>query len=814
MTVPKWLIPVLAGVAALAVGVAAALFAVRFAEPERTVVEPQTIEAPVLAPIVDDGTTLEELVAGAGDEVPVSPTVGIRETIDPDSVPEGALPVEFADLLDELESADDPGDVVPPAAAPAPTEPTGDPCATGEAAEGECPAGTPGTIMALDGDLPPLQIWSSGANDADCPAADEPGTVRFWARANAPVTFDMRITQGDPRRQTLETTDEQVERWLEESAEGEAWISYCIEIADLVGDRTVHVYLDATDELGRFATRALTLPVSDGLEIPPTRIHPIGDSTVFVSAPHTARTALRLLAVGATGDGDPTCDYAARHLTFPTVREPVTETVSDEYLASRDYEPDYTRRTSATFAVPASTDLIVCVGWFPAPDTRPSFERNTPLRVSEYRMTSPDVVAPRVTVSEMVLTESVPEGGIRLIGTTENGQRCGYLEAPPFTRTDDNVVCDYGALLGRFDAGGSLRITTEVDTPEGEAVNHVLLDIGLLSCVDGCSGRVRSYDVPLSKFIRPSRICSDDCRINVGETAGIVRLRAVWPASTAGTGHGWQLGDWREGAPVLDRGETPLLDTTARVTVAPGAGEREFTASTAVTVDRPVRVSAELVAYTERPELCPRPGGTTTWSSAAAGMRHEVSFTGLCAGVAYEMVVTLAEADGTTTVYRSNRGADPTASFWIHAAFTTPGVPRTIVVADAGLAIGDPARVVSVDSFEVRVAGQSARIPAHSTEQRCWVGDLRGYHSGTTGITVGEAIPVTVRVELRDASRPVNAETPVFPTRCVPEPGWTASERIEMTGWLSYDELVAGPTITLTDPETGYVATIVLSDHL
>src|SRR5690606_18474551 len=124
-------------------------------------------------------------------------------------------------------------------------------------------------------------------NDA-CPAPDV-GAVRFWARTNAPVTFNLRISQGDPRRQVVETTDEQLERWTADSAPGEeTWIEYCIEIVDLLQDVPVFVYLDATDELDRRATRALTLQVSDGLEIPPTRIHPIGESTVFVSAPHRA----------------------------------------------------------------------------------------------------------------------------------------------------------------------------------------------------------------------------------------------------------------------------------------------------------------------------------------------------------------------------------------------------------------------------------------------------------------------------------------------------------------------------------------------
>lgn len=813
MNVPKWLIPVLATIAAVAVGVASALFAARFAPPETVTAVPELIDAPVLAP-VDTEQTLQEVVDGAGGEVPVSPTLEIRETVDPASVPEDAIPAELAGLLDELAAADDPAEVIPPGAAPVPTEPAGDPCASSDAAGAECPPGTPGTIMTLDGDLPPLQIWSTGANDADCPAPTEPNSVRFWARANAPVTFEMRISQGSARRQTLETTEAQVERWLEESLAGEAWISYCVEVTDLIGDRSVHIHLDATDETGRTAGRALVLTVSDGLDVPPTRIHPIGDSTIFVSAPHTATEVVRIGVLRADDVGD-VCTYDDLAPRLRAIREPVTREVSEEFLAERDYEPAYVRRTDATFAAPANTRLLVCIGWFPASDGRPSFDQNTPLRVSEYPMTSPDVVAPAITIDELVLTADVPERGIRLIATTENGQGCGFLDVPPLPATRPYLLCDYGYLLGWHDAGGSLQITTEVQTPEGLARNTSLLDIGLLSCVDGCAGRARSYDVPLSTFIRPARICSDDCRINVGETVGYVRLTATWPASTEGTGMGWQLGDWREGAPSVVRNLTPLLDIRAEVDVTAlgDPGDRAFQASAAITVDRAVSVSADLITWGGPGEECLRPGGSSHWESATPATTHRVEFAGLCGGMRYEMVLTLTDADGATMTYRYHR--DDGMSFWHGAVFSTPGFSQDIVVADAALSTGDPERVVYSRDFDIFVNGYDMRVPLPAEDQRCWVGDLRGYHSGLGRTRIGEWVAVTVRVELQPASGPYTAETPVHPTRCREiDTDWRVRETVEFSTWVRYDDFVAGPTLTFTDPESGYVATVVITDRL
>lgn len=814
MTVPRWVIPVLAAIAAVAVGVAAALFAVRFAAPETTRVEATTIEVPVVAPVSDE-VTLEELVAESGDDVPVSPTIAIGEAIDPDSVPDGALPMALAELLDELEAADDPADVLPSAAAPASDAPPGDPCA--DVPSADCPPGEAGTIRTLDGELPALTVWSNGANNADCPAPDV-GTVRFWARTNAPVTFDLRISQGEARRQVVETTDDQLERWLEESASGEeTWLEYCIEIVDLIADRSVSVYLDATDDLGRRATRALTLQVSDGLEVPPTRIHPIGDSTVFVSAPHTPDMTIRMYVIGGDRETEPTCAYdgASRVRYFSPVRPETTVEVGADYLAENDYEPAYTKRTSATFAVAANTPLIVCVGWFPARDARPTFERDTPLKVSEYRMTSPDVVAPVVTVAELVLTEAVADGSVRLRGSTENGQSCGAVTLPPLPRSGSPVVCDFGSLLGRTDAGGSLLITTEVDTPEGLARNDVLLDVSLLSCVDGCSGRTRSFDVELSKFIRPARLCSDDCRINVGEAVGIVRLRATWPASTAGTGEGWLLGDWREGAATGDRAPAPQLDTAAEFEVSPSAalGGRAYQASTTIRVDRPVTVTAELLSSVPIAGLCPLPGGTTTWAATDASTTHTLFFDGLCAGTGYATRLTLTAADGATTVYTGG-ASTPETRFWPGAGFGTPTQRIPVVVGELSIGTGDPERVVFVDSLRVHVGGIDARMLTGNPEQRCWVGDIRNQRSGLSAADVGEWVSVRVEVRIREASDPVDAATPVHPTRCRPSTSYADVDIVEFVGYLSYDEFMAEPTVTVTDPATGYTMQVRLDREL
>lgn len=818
MTVPKWFIPLIAGIAAIAVGVAAALFATRFAAPETTTATPTTLDAPVLAPVAGS-PTLEELVDQTeGDDIPISGVYGVETVVDPDSVPEGALPADVADLIDELGAADDPSEVLPEPAAS--DTPAGDPCADSDdpAALG-CPFGTPGTIHALDGDLPALRVSTNSSHPEDCPAPEN-GSVRFVAQANAPVTITLRYNQTGHNVDVpgaTETTPEQIADWeraVEESPFGVAWIDYCLTVTGLMTDRSVNVFVLGTDAIGRTDRPTYSSVVSDGLDIPPTRIHPVGDSTIFAAAPHIEGEVVRMFVVDREIEGTTTCRYdaAGAYGSFPTIGDPETEVVSAEYLAEYSYEADYTRRTTATFAVTAATQLFVCIGWFPARDSRPTFDRDTPLRVSEYAMTSPDVSAPRVVVSEVETFGEVAEGSVSMRASTENGQRCG--DGWTLAQGAGTDLCDYGTLLGRFDAGGSMLVTTEVDVPEGHAVNRVLLDVSLLSCEGGCAGRTRYFDVPLSSFIRPTSICSGECGTNAGESVGIVRLRVTWPTTT--TGEGWLLGDWREGADVSAPPLTPQLDLGARFLVGPsGLHPRAFSASASIELDRPVLASADLVTYAGEGITCPWPGGSSHWDGAtSASTRFTVRFDGLCAGSGHVVVLTLTDpATDETVVYTIGHVDGPSEfSWWVDAYFTTPGIDRTVTVTSALFDLGDDTRLIRPDRYELWIGATdySFGLP-RSESQACWFGGIPNRISPARTVVAGETIRIQAEVRFRPGTDPGRPDTDDGrPTSC-DTGGWRDEERIEFTGTISYDQLLAGPTVTLTDPETGYTLTLVLA---
>lgn len=805
---PRFLLPLAAGGAALAVGVTAALIGVRFATPETLAVPAPTIEVPVLAP-VDEATSLAESVAASGDELPVSPTVGTRDVPEPGGV-DGDAPDALRDAyFSALEEAADPADVPPPAS---PTSAHGDPCADGG---GDCPDGVGGTVLPLGGDLPALQLLATGERGEGCPAAgdadaDAPGAVRFWARTNAPVIVNAYASDGFHRDVTdFRVTAEQESAWTEDYlADGEAWITSCIMLDGFDPDTSLNVFVTAT-RIGsdEFVRRTVHVSRDDGLSVPPTRIHPVGETTVFIAAPHTPDERVQLsVQLDDEGLG---CRYGAAAASTPAIREPRTLEVPAEELAAHAWEPDYTQRTTATFAVPTGHALIACVGWYPASEGE-SWDADRPIRVSELSLRSPVVAAPVVTVAELQLTSELAEGDLVLGGAMEDGVRCGSWTNAQLV---PDTLCDLGDLIGREDVSGAFLLTTEIDTPEGLAVAHQLLDISLHGCAEGCAASTRSFDVPLSTRIRPSRICSGDCTVNRGETVGVVRITATWPEIAAGEA-GWVFGEWYEGAHRVARDPSPRMDVTRRFHVeAIDAATRSQRATLALRTDRPTTATVELEpGWDEIPGVCPRPGGSLLWTSTGPSTSHPVVFEGLCLGTTYYATVTLTDETGATSVYSLDRHS---TRFWGGGQLVTAGLLSTVVIDQLRLINPDPASAVVLRAAEVTVAGTDARIglPAHT--QRCWVGDVHGISSGTTDIRLGESIWVGVDVRIGDAEAPEGLETPRFPSSsCAEVPGFAATERVRLGAWISYEQYLAGARVTLTDPDTGWVAVVEVSDSL
>lgn len=815
VSTPRWLLPVVATGAALAVGVGAAFVGSGFAAPQAVEVETPTIDVPVLAP-VESGVSLAETIAAADDSggIAVGPVTGVREVVDPEAgVESGPLPADIEALVDAMAEADDPEEVpVPAAESVDEAAPAGDPCADGGAG---CPVGVGGTILPIDGGLPWFAILADGSNSASCPAPDAADQLRFWVKISRPGTIRVGGSDGwNHPSAVFETSEAQTEAWLAEGPGTDAaptMIEHCVELSGFREDAPVSVRVGATALDGSTNARSFTLYTSDGLAVPPTRIRPIGNSTVFVSAPHTENEHVQILLY-ADEAGTPACRYGSAATTSVTpVDRPRTEEVSAEYLAEHSYEPNYTRRTSATFIVPPGMSLSACVGWFTGRSTG-FLPSQHPTRVSELAMVSPEVSAPVVTVSEVEFTRELAEEAS--IGTsTESGTTCGGWRGARDGEGVGRVVCDFGALLGWHPADGALVVRTEVPTDAGPAVNTSLLDISLLACPEGCAGRSRDYDVELSTFIRPRGLCSGDCHVDPGEIVGVVRLTATWPSVSPGH-DGWALGEWHEGADRFERDPLPPLNLGesirfGAVDTAARAQDIDFWAGS----DRPVNVTAVLTPSRGGTDaLCPRPGGSHSWSSTSLSELHHVEFPELCLSTIYNLAVTLTDAAGASVTYSYLRGAGE--RFWSEAQFSTYAMGASVVVDSLRLVNPDAERAVWLDDAVVRVASQDARLGLPGERQRCWVGDVHGLHSGVTSMWVGENLTVEVSARVRDATPVAGLETPDVPSAACDRDDSGHNQRLVFTGELSYEQYAAGARMTITDPASGWTAIVELSPDL
>ncbi len=185
MTVPRWLLPVLAVIAALAVAAAAVLVGTHFASPEVQIGATKKVTVPVLAPL-DDPTDKK-----AKSEIIGKTTVTLPGTTQP------VVPLGQQELIDAVTHSTDPHTtIVHHGGGGSAAAPAADPCspATGPV-PASCPAGTRGRIRT---DLPPMWVnvlAFAPAHDANpenprCPTASSAaGEVPIGVSAPAPAHY-------------------------------------------------------------------------------------------------------------------------------------------------------------------------------------------------------------------------------------------------------------------------------------------------------------------------------------------------------------------------------------------------------------------------------------------------------------------------------------------------------------------------------------------------------------------------------------------------------------------------------------------------
>jgi hypothetical protein len=227
---------------------------------------------------------------------------------------------------------------------------------------------------------------------------------------------------------------------------------------------------------------------------------------------------------------------------------------------------------------------------------------------------------------------------------------------------------------------------------------------------------------------------------------------------------------------------------------------RSQSASFTLRTDRPVSYRVDL-----NPGACLRPGGVNSIISSVGTTTDVVQIPGLCLGTTYGLTVTLSDSDGNISIYSMGRNEH----FWGGAQFTTAASRSNLT---AQLSISKPGgglvyvRTIQVDADYQRLS--TAVQPA----QNCWDGAI------TPALTsespeLGEDVSISVYVAYLPGDQPQREYLhPDGSLRCSPVAG-ADQQYLHLTGTVTLEQIASGASVVMTDPDSGYVATLALHNH-
>ncbi|GHF23111.1 hypothetical protein [Pseudolysinimonas yzui] len=787
MTVPKWLIPLLAVIAAVAVGVAATLIGLRFAPVETVTASPVTEIVPVLSPIAEG----EDAPAGPDDEgepdapVVVSEAAAEREVTVP-AAPSGdeAVDPSLSFYLDELMAWPDAllglinfgGDE---------RSDGDDPCAP---RDGEppvtCPDGLRSTILsdtalrdfAAGGQaFPPTyeeylengnpyggSLWCDGLTAGE-------GEVPFGILATAPGTFTVRYwpteNPGAERETVVTTTAEQLALWEEQVALPDGWpiVQQCFVIDGIEPDTAYTAVVTGIDTFLRIAPAHTVRFHSEGAPVHPgLQVNPVGDNLLFVSGLYPTDETLDIRAYLVPADAAPAC-------TAPAGATQLTPLTTVDVVAERDEVnavnalPDFQRKAVRTFVIPEGATAIVCGRWFPAGGA-PSWESSQPNFESSAVVQAADRVLPSVSLFDVARFDDAVESmdvrvasaeGIECWNWTWTRERDGDLpvelcDASLFA--GGGVASDGEHLWARgFRGDLTVTVTTQLDTGETSETSYLLP-----AADDGCRG---VCEPPARQWFR---VALEDVTQGTGLCGSFFGSDCTPPSREVAAGTATFFVDWEQGlsngrtdwniTPTVDlprdyvQPDVPQLDNDEYWTFTEPSLSIPWSAATLdVVVDRPVDYTLRFLGGGGVATRCDNGSlAEVSGSSISAGGRDTIRLQmgGLCLGAQYLVEVELVDAEGRRTIW----GLDRAGSWWGGTALVIAPALRAEIFYDV-LAQHSSRSYLRVFELEINGASTGAE---ETRSGRClddglifssgsYERDLYNVNSVTLSILVGEA---------------------------------------------------------------------------
>jgi hypothetical protein len=766
MNVPKWLIPVISIVAALAVGIAAVLIGIQFAA--SVVAEHPAIPevAPVIAPIAV-GLTDEQTqsLIDSGD-APGSSIVGSRLVTPPSDLPASGTDAAIFHEITVSGSgaaADESNGADSLAGTPEPT--ADDPCSTtdGSTPDG-CPDGLHSAIFALTG-APALAVTihpftaPCGTEPVPLNAAGTRVNVPVLISPTAPATLDIAVRpdsgiDGQQWIDAVPTDPALVASWEDARAadtpvESLPGLGTCVILPNLPAGSVYYVDVTAHRAGSDNATATVGLntvgaPTPQGLQI---STYGGNGFLAYVDHPVTEQVGIR--AYTGVGAGTARCDDTRgltdlSNVTGEDVRHFAREGLESNNPAGYDY------RYALGYIVPAGTTVLVCAKWY-NPGTSPSWEQITPLRTDSAVVESPDAILPVISAQAINGYSYPGAASVVVSAETVEGSGCGLRNVTLYRGPDFEPDGRWAILCAVQGAGA--------ETASGLADSWFLReagfsgDIAVHTTVNGEDGTTRNETRVLPTSVHRPIFCNE-AALNCGTDSylieipgyphsetddGLYAIKVTWVA--AGNSG---LSSWRVTPAAFDVPEqpgdpsaaAPLLDTFERIRPVLDGVSNGVAADMILRVNTPADYEIHLTGlHGDAPCALGRPVEPLTASGHVDDLTG-IHIQGLCYGEQYWASITLTNAHGTTVW-----GYDNPGSGWLANLMTTP---RLTVEVEYTATLAVPAGQAVTD-FDLQIDRQELD-PTHRLASGCVATPIT--NTGTTTMQLGSKARLRIQYQL------------------------------------------------------------------
>lgn len=668
MSRSSFLLPVIAGATAVAVGVGAFFVAAPFAQPQSV---PPAFEPAFAVPPASLVTELGARADEGDGALELEPTATVT-TADLGS-PESLLAAMRSRLIEldapilaaaTPDTADDSpegrGPILPDRVTLAQLGlGSVDPCAILDrdaAIERGCPSGAAGTVLDTDftAELTLRANYASNCNPAvpDPRSVSLPTALAFEVFSTAPVTLTVSYeVRREAREVVVVTTAAARTAWADSS--GTEWISNCVTLPDLFsGWVDTLVVVRGVSDLGARAEVRPPLSLFGSQAPPPSWVEPLSNSGVMMSVATKSNANVRFAAfVVPFGQPARACDFDTDGGSIEPFAQ-FDEEVSETYLVERGLDPSYRERHTAGFVLPEASTITFCAGWV----IGERWPTNVPTNQYSQVLHSPDLTMPVITVSTAIMDARVRTAALDDIVLTgfvgDIGNECGQWR--PWGENSP-ALCDYTVGQAATPSWDLPLGLTTVTTAFGSRAKHFYtIPVYPKVCGAGCvAPEPEFYDI---SFESRNPCLGNGC----GESrAGSVRLRVDWVDGQDSWADTWL----REDAPA-PVSTAPVFDRNAVVTLGEVSADRvSQTVELRVTTDREASVVLRL-AETSRVTVVYEREIVDPEFRRSRVMR----FDDVPIGSTFSMVVEVTSRDGTTNVY----AADPARGrTWAGGVFAT-----------------------------------------------------------------------------------------------------------------------------------------------